>query len=350
MRIWNGYQNGVNLGGWLSQYATYDINHFKDFITEEDFKTIASLGFDHVRIPVDYPLLEDEEGNRNEVGYERLHFALEMCRKYHLHLLLDLHEIYGYSFDPLKKNMDREKFFYDSALQSRFHNLWKNIISEFKKDTDVMAFELLNEVVLCKVYAAWNKVAKETIETIRFVSKDADIVLGGVSYNDVNSVPYLEKPMDEHIIYNFHCYEPFAFTHQGAYWVENMDPNFRIGYPKTVEEYRKAANMFSKENSKNITNAENELISPLFFEKIFQPAILHAEKYNVPLYCGEYGVIDNAPVEDTLRWFRDIHAAFQHYHIGHAIWNYKEKDFGISGKHYEAIFHDILKTPCDNPR
>ena len=38
-------------------------------------------------------------------------------------------------------------------------------------------------------------------------------------------------------------------------------------------------------------------------------AIQVAEKYNVPLYCGEYGVIDHATPEDTVKWYRDIHAA-----------------------------------------
>lgn len=343
MRTFKGYQKGVNLGGWLSQYAKYDLDHFQSFIKEEDFKTISSLGFDHVRIPIDYPLLEDENGNKNEVGYERIRFSVSMCRKYNLNLLLDLHEIYGYSFDPLKKDMDRKKFFYDENLQSRFFHLWKEIALAYRNDTDIMAFELLNEVVLSSVYEAWNRIAKKAIETIRGVSKDVYIVLGGVSYNDVNSVPYLEKPYDEHIVYNFHCYEPFAFTHQGAYWVDGMDPDFRIGYPKTVNEYRQAGKMFSKENSKNIEKAENELISPSFFEKIFQPAIEHAQKYDVPLYCGEYGVIDNANEEATLLWFHDIQKAFDKYHIGHAIWNYKEKDFGISGRHYRHIFEKIIK-------
>ena len=53
MRIFENFQKGVNLGGWISQFAKYDKEHFDTFITEKDIEYIASLGFDHVRVPVD---------------------------------------------------------------------------------------------------------------------------------------------------------------------------------------------------------------------------------------------------------------------------------------------------------
>ena len=62
MKIFEGFQKGVNLGGWISQFDKYDIEHFETFITRDDIEYIAGLGFDHVRVPVDYNVLEDEEG------------------------------------------------------------------------------------------------------------------------------------------------------------------------------------------------------------------------------------------------------------------------------------------------
>ena len=59
MRTLNGYMHGVNLGGWLSQTADTSKAHYDNFITEEDIAYIASLGLDHVRVPVDYTLLEE---------------------------------------------------------------------------------------------------------------------------------------------------------------------------------------------------------------------------------------------------------------------------------------------------
>lgn len=346
MRTWTGFQKGIDLGGWLSQFAKYDIQHFETFITKEDFKTIAESGFDHVRIPVDFNVLEsdDEKAERVEIGYKKLHEAISWAREYHLNMILDLHEIYGYSFDPLKVNMDREKFFYDEALQARFRALWDKITKEFKDDTDILAFELLNEVVLETVYDAWNKVIAHTIPVIRANCPKAWIVVGGVNYNSVHSVPLLDKPYDDRIVYNFHCYEPYPFTHQGNYWDGVMPRDFRIEYPGTLEEYERVSETLRPDFAKLIKAGMIPDIQEGLFETTFKPAVEVAERYNVPLYCGEYGVIDQAPVESTVRWFETIHKVFVKYGIGRAIWNYKNKDFGIFDKHYDPVRKELLKN------
>ena len=79
MRIFEGFQKGVNLGGWISQFAVFDEKHFNTFITENDIRTIAKLGFDHVRVPIDYTVLEDEEGNLRESGFNHLSDCRRWC-------------------------------------------------------------------------------------------------------------------------------------------------------------------------------------------------------------------------------------------------------------------------------
>ena len=59
-----------------------------------------------------------------------------------------------------------------------------------------------------------------------------------------------------------------------------------------------------------------------------------AKKAGVPLYCGEYGVIELASQEDKDRWLADISKAFDAFGVGRALWNYKEKDFGIVTKDF----------------
>ena len=77
MKQFIGFQKGVNLGGWISQFAKYDPVHFDTFITEADIANIAGLGFDHVRVPVDYNVLEDEDGNVREDGFS----MIPTCRR-----------------------------------------------------------------------------------------------------------------------------------------------------------------------------------------------------------------------------------------------------------------------------
>ncbi len=345
MRRFEGFLKGINLGGWISQFAKYDKNHFETFITEKDIDNIKELGFDHVRVPVDYNVLEDEDGNPIEDGYKYLENCRMWCEKNGLNMLIDLHECFGYSFDPLKKDMDREKFFYDEALQDRFLALWRRIAERFKAYPDQVAFEPLNEVVLVEVADAWNKVVTRYIEMMRTIVPDSFIVVGGVCYNSVTTVPLLDIPLDDHIVYNFHCYEPIIYTHQGAYWIDNMPQDFRLDYPLTLEEYKSKGGKLAKDLAGAIYQEGISEIGEGFFEDIFAPAIKKAEKDNIPLYCGEYGVIDLAENEGRLAWMRDIHSVMKKHGIGRALWNYKEKDFGLVDESFSSIrdrFMEIL--------
>jgi len=344
LRKFEGYEKGVNLGGWISQFAKYDTNHFETFITKDDIDYIASLGFDHVRVPVDYNVLEDEEGNIIESGFGYLKNCQEWCAANNLKMLIDLHECYGYSFDPLKVDMDRKKFFYDDALQARFMKLWTTIANTFKDYQDMVAFEPLNEVVLEEVADKWNEIATKWIQMMREIVPDAYLIIGGVCYNSVLTVPLIDVPVDPKVIFNFHCYEPMIFTHQGAYWMDYQKPDFRIGYPLSLEEYRAAARDLCAEREKEIFPDSIEAVGPELFERIFAVAIEAAEKANVPLYCGEYGTIDLAANEDKLRWLTDIHSVFHKYGIGRALWNYKEKDFGFVDESFAEIREDFMKT------
>ena len=337
MRSFTGFQKGINLGGWISQFAEGTREHFDGFITEEDIACIASLGFDHVRVPVDCQVLEDEQGNLLEEGFRHLEDCRRWCASNSLNMLIDLHECYGYSFDPLKKDMDRKKFFYDAAMQERFLNLWRNIAVRFSDYPEQVAFEPLNEIVRADVAGAWNELASKYIRMMRGIVPRSWLVIGGVCYNSVMSVPLLELPLDERIVYNFHCYEPLVFTHQGAYWVKGMPSDFRISYPKTLREYRDAGIVFDVNHGGIIDQKETREIGPEFFEGIFAPALEKARHDDVPLYCGEYGVIDLADNGDKLRWLRDIHSAFRKYGIGHALWNYREKDFGLQDERFADI-------------
>lgn len=333
MRKFEGFQKGVNLGGWISQFGDkYGKEHFDTYITESDIRDVADFGFDHVRVPVDYIVLEDEEGNVKEEGYTYLDNCRKWCEKYNLNMIIDLHECHGYSFDPMKKD-DKKQFFYNEEHQERFFSLWEKIATRFKDYTDRVAFEPLNEVVVYEVADAWNEILRKYISRIRAIAPKAYLVIGGVCYNSVGTVHLLDIPVDEYIVYNFHCYEPMIFTHQGAHWVDFMPLDFRIGYPKTLEEYRAASTELTKDLAGAIFDEKISEIGPKFFEDIFTPALRKAEQDNVPLYCGEHGVIDLAEREDAIRWIKDIHAAFHKYGIGSALWNYKGLNYGISDLH-----------------
>ena len=340
MRKLDHYLHGVNLGGWLSQNSDTSKEHYETFITEKDIAYIASLGLDHVRVPVDYVLLEEEDGTPKSEGYLYLDNCLRWCRTHGIRMILDLHKTFGYSFDP-RDETDKTVFFYDTALQERFYTLWKILAARYGGEPELVAFELLNEIIEPEVAEAWNGIALHAIAEIRKFAPESWIIFGGVMYNNVLSVPMLAEVTDPKVAYTFHSYEPLIFTHQGAYWVKGMPSDFRIPYPNTIENYREASKMLSQELAGAIFESELPEMGPDFFETLFRPALDIAEERDIPLYCGEYGVIDLADNDSKIRWATDICAVFDKYGIGRAYWNYKEKDYGIVDIPDESVQREL---------
>jgi aryl-phospho-beta-D-glucosidase BglC (GH1 family) len=243
-----------------------------------------------------------------------------------MNMVLDLHKTAGYSFD----NAENESgFFEDAALQERFCRLWERLARHFGQYHNRIAFELLNEVTDSSYSKAWNKVAGECIRRIRCIAPDVYILVGGYNYNCIEAIADLEIPCDDKIVYNFHCYEPIIFTHQSASWVEGMPSDFRIAYPASVSTYADAYRQFPLKLVDLVTNAPVATVGTEFFDALFAKAVRIAEERNTTLYCGEYGVIETADRESTVRWYEAIHTAFRKYGIGRAAWSYKEMDFGL---------------------
>ena len=309
MKRFIGFQKGVNLGGWLSQ-CDYSPERLNGFIAEKDFETIARWGLDHVRLPIDYNIFV---GGIDGFGY--LGRAVEWARRYGLNIILDLHKTWGFSFDAGEAESG---FFSSQAYQEAFCSLWEKIARRFGDEPDHIAFELLNEVTDKACMPAWMRIAEDAVRRIRAFAPATAILLGGYWNNSVEAVPDLARPFDENIVYNFHCYDPITFTHQHAPWVRHIDV------------------------SRDVSYAESGATSA-WFENLFAPAIQKAKIENVPLYCGEYGVIDCASPEDALSWFKAIHTVFTSHGIGRAAWSYRRMNFGLSDGRLDKIREELLQ-------
>lgn len=332
---------GINLGGFLSQ-CEKKISHYEEFIKENDIKRISEWGFDHVRLPIDYEVFETEEGDWREDTVCFIDQTISWCEKYHLNIILDLHKAYGYDFNNAN-DMEKNNLFDSSALQERFITLWSRIAKRYGKFNSFVAFELLNEVVENKVADKWNDLIDRAVAAIRKETKDTVIIYGGIQWNSANTLQFLRKPSDKNIIFTFHFYEPLVFTHQKASWVHNMDMENEVAYPESMEYYRTRARKLSEQGGA-VLESKAAVMGPEFMREMFLNAIDAAKKAGVGLYCGEFGVIDQAPVEDTLRWFTDMDRVFREYNIGFSVWSYKYMDFGIQDTHYDPIRDRLMKV------
>ncbi len=327
MDTFSGFEAGVNLGGWISQYPSFDEQHFETFIREEDIARIASWGMDHIRLPMDYPVFESDDNpfSYNERGFGYVDRLIEWCQKYRLNLILDLHRAPGFSFNTLEEN----RLFQNVDLQERFLALWEAFARRYRKvEHPALIFELMNEVVL-PTSAPWNELALRAVRRIRSVDPERWIMIGGNQYNSAWTLKDLVRVDDPHIVYTFHFYEPMPFTHQKAYWVDFLKEfDTTTHYPGEIPGLE-AFLARHPDYEKHFAAYRGKTMNLDMLRYFLQPAVDFLEQTHLPLYCGEYGAIDHAPLESRLNWHRDVVGLLRQHGIGRAVWSYKEMNFHL---------------------
>ena len=126
-----------------------------------------------------------------------------------------------------------------------------------------------------------------------------------------------------------------------------MDRAFRMPFDETYGEYDKKtrANIEGFPGVSRPAGAgDGEYLDGKFFEEIIGRAVRVAKERDVALYCGEFGVIENATPGDALKWFKAICSALDRYNIGYAVWSYKEMNFGLADKRMDSVREEIFKA------
>ncbi len=344
MKKMEGFHKGVNLGGWLSQcgYGNYTKEHFDTFMIERDFALVKEWGLDHVRVPVDAETIQEEDGTLKEDGLAYVDQCIAWCQKYGLNMVLDLHKAHGYVFDDASNC----QFFYQEKLQDIFVSLWAALAERYGKYRDFLVLELLNEVTNREFAEPWNKIAARAIKAIREKDQTIRIIVGGIFNDSIFGLTLLDPPADENIVFTFHCYSPLAFTHQGAYWVDRMPrerEKWQFSYPGTVAEYKaRSQKFFGNDFDSEFPDTLPENMGVEYFENLMQPALEIAKKYDVALYCGEYGVIDLADAKDALAWYMDMNAALEKNGIPRAAWSHHGMNFGLADPWLDGVRDQLV--------
>lgn len=329
MKKFTGFERGMGMGGWLTNYKRFnvipedrrmditigDMEHFAEYITEKDIEYIASLGMDHIRLGFDQIVIEKSPYQYREEILNILDKFVVWCRNHALNMVFNLHKAIG-NYCDIQENIG---LLDSSELQNRFVALWVELERRYADSPDI-AFELLNEVLDVDP-EKWNNLVERTVREIRELNAERKIIVGCTCWNSPNKLPFLRLYDDENIIYTFHTYEPFEFTHQqGVLQSREIYYNRKMPYPCDIEryrDYRKAA--------RNIDNAypRHDKMDISYLRESISPAIAfikaHPDKI---LWCGEFGTIRHAKLEWRENWMRDMITLFKELEIPYCVWNY----------------------------
>ncbi len=313
---------GINLGGWLMMegYMLAGRNipekyfregfskslgageledftrSFRDtFIREEDFAIIKSWGANCVRIPFNYRLIEfeDKPFSLNEEGLGYLNKAVDLCEKYGLYCILDMHAAPGAQNNAWHSDSSgAAELFSNDFNIDRYLRLWHFLAGQYADSSAVAGYDILNEAVVPflsehQLKSLYTKATRE----IRDADTKHIIFLEGNFW--AQRLMFLGKPEDPNTVYSIHTYVPFDFTH-----------NLRIGlrYPGKAYnvEWNKAR-----------------------FEMLSRPYRAFMEYNKVPLYMGEFGTNCRDGYYGELQWVEDMLSVFKDSGMSWTYWPYK---------------------------
>ena len=327
------FSKGINLPGWLEYNRLNTLRYGK-----QDFENLKSMGVEIVRVPVWFEVWNDgsSEYKVEPECFDMIDKAVDWAKELGLYIIIDFHNDCNGSS---KTNPKIEKILL---------KIWPQIAGRYKDKGSHIIYEVMNEPHFSSGniksdITKWGKIQGNVLKAIREIDKTHTIIVGGGDWNSLDSMLALPDYGDDNLIYNFHDYTPFLFTHQGATWTYTKRLT-NIPFPYVKEKMPplpKNATQDEKREYKNYekNSSEEVLVAPL------DKAVEFANKRNASLMCNEFGVYMNyAEPQERVNWYRIKCGWMAERNIIRVSWDYTQ-EFGVFNSPNESRFPEDLNAP-----
>ena len=290
---------GINLGGWMLQEpylfqftGAADSQHefkeklvefigqentdnfynswYENFITQGDVDSLASHGYNSIRLPMHYNLftlpIQDEpvsgENTWIDLGFSMVDNLLDWCESNNMYLILDLHAApggQGFGSDINDYNPNLPSLWESEENKNKTIALWGKLAERYTDEPWIGGYDLLNETHWDLAENELRNFYIDVTNEIRQHDQNHVIFIEGNGY--ANDFSGLTPPWDDNMVYSFHKYWSFNDSLDWVTWIRN--------------------------------------------------------EYGVPLWMGEGG-------ENSNQWFTEAIKVFEENYIGWAFWPWKK--------------------------
>lgn len=254
------------------------------------FRTIRAAGFDHVRINLFGFRYMDGQDRLGQTTLDALDRVFEAATAAGLVPVLDEHDYGDCQRDPL-------------GCARRLKAFWRQVSARYAGRFPSAVFEILNEPGGAMSGDEWNRLSGDVLREIRATEPDRTVVVAAINSEDPAEASRLALPeRDRNLIVTVHYYKPMAFTHQGAPWSPEFAAHKDVPWGSASD---RAA-----------------------LESDFDVVARWAAAAHRPVYLGEFGVYDAAPLEARLRYLEAVTRAAATRGWGWACWQF-DHDFAL---------------------
>lgn len=297
-------RRGINIGNLLDVLNEGNLDLT---VKEEYFDLVKDAGFDFVRLPVNWKAHSMykgyDDGNTSyyidPTFFARVDEIVNWALERDLAIIIDFH-----NYEELMSEPNGEQFWF----------LWSQIAEHYKNYPPQVLFELLNEPHDKITAPLWNTYIHTALKIIRENNPTRDVILGPVNWNSYFWVSTLDLPNDPHIIVTFHYSDEFHMAYQstdGQAWYGDIWPNNEERKREIIRNFGHVADW--------------------------------AQRHNVRILLGEFGVYNEADMDSVVRWTEFLRSEAERQGFAWAYWKF-DSEFGVYDTNSKEWREDILKA------
>ncbi len=266
--------------------------------------TIKRGGFATVRIPTRWSAHADASPpyTIDPTFLDRVTWVVDQALAAGLMVVLNMHHYEEIFSDP-------------QGQRDRFLAVWQQIATHFKDYPDSLVFEVLNEPNTNLTPELWNQFLRDALGVIRQSNPDRYVMLGTAEWGGIGAMSRLELPNDDRLIFTFHYYSPFEFTHQGAEWVSGSDAWMGTTWG---------------------TSADRAAV-----QRDFDTVATWAVQHDVTVFMGEFGAYSRAAMDDRVAWTAFVRNEAERRGFSWAYWEF-DAGFGAYRNGQWNELHEAL--------
>ncbi|MGH2369098.1 MAG: glycoside hydrolase family 5 protein, partial [Chloroflexota bacterium] len=269
---------------------------------ERDFEWIAELGFNFVRLPMDYRIWAESYDWKilSQAALEEIDQALRFGEQYDVHICINFHRAPGYS---VNLPPEPQSLWTDEEAQRVCAIHWSNFARRYRSvPNKLLSFNLLNEPpqIDPQLHRA---VIGRLMEAIRKEDSRRLVICDGSGWGRVPPTELLGA----NVAAATRGYEPMRLTHYHAEWIPGADEWAQPSYP-----LRDGPMVWSRDTIERLR------IQPWKW----------LEARGMGVMVGEFGVYNRTPHQVVLAWMRDHLQCWRDVGWGWALWNFRGP-FGI---------------------
>lgn len=310
-------RRGVNISGWLQHgYENEPVRYAPD---ATDFAQMRALGLTHIRLPIDPAVLLNDRGLPKAEALARVREAVNGAAKEGLLTIVALQLP-----DPMKASLA------DEVQRTAFAGTWRALAVALRDVPPAqLVFEPLNEPGF-EDAAASRALMQFLVTELRTVAPEHTLIVSGHKYSGIDELAALRPLAERNVVYGFHFYQPFDFTHQGANWGDPVWIALKgFPYPSSPEIVAPKLGAQPDNLRDRLHWYGEERWTRERLGKQLSEAAQWGKAQSVPVICSEFGVLrKRAAKADRVAWLRDVREQLEDAGTGWTVWDWSGP-FGI---------------------